>query len=289
VLDAVHAKGATMLLQLWHVGRASHANLQPNGEAPVAPSVSKASVRALLEHGPEESTPARGIKIEEIPGIVGQYARAAEQAKAAGFDGVEIHAANGYLIDQFLQDGVNRRADDYGGSIANRTRFLVEVVDAVTAVWGAERIGVRLGPSNSFNGMHDSDPQALFSHVAATLNARSIAYLHVIEPRVAGNSEIGDQTPVAAAALKRVFTGTVIAAGGFNADGARDILERGEADLVAFGRSFISNPDLPDRIRTELPLNAYDRSTFYYGGARGYTDYNRAREIDVPGQTGAVA
>jgi N-ethylmaleimide reductase len=123
----------------------------------------------------------------------------------------------------------------------------------------------------------------------ATLNARSIAYLHVIEPRVAGNSEIGDQTPVAAAALKRVFTGTVIAAGGFNADGARDILERGEADLVAFGRSFISNPDLPDRIRTELPLNAYDRSTFYYGGARGYTDYNRAREIDVPGQTGAVA
>ena len=289
VVDAVHAKGATMLLQLWHVGRASHANLQPNGEAPIAPSVSKSSVRALLEHGPEESTPARGIKIEEIPGIVGQYARAAEQAKTAGFDGVEIHAANGYLIDQFLQDGVNRRADNYGGPIANRIRFLVEVVDAVTAIWGAERVGVRVGPSNSFNGMHDSDPQALFSHVAATLNARSIAYLHVIEPRVAGNSEIGDQTPVAAAALRRVFTGAVIAAGGFDATGARDILERGEADLVAFGRSFIANPDLPDRMRTELPLNAYDRQTFYYGGASGYTDYHRARASDMPGQAETVA
>ena len=220
---------------------------------------------------------------------MGEYARAAEKAQAAGFDGVEIHAANGYLIDQFLQDGVNRRADNYGGPIANRTRFLEEVVDAVTAIWGAERVGVRVGPSNSFNGMHDSDPHALFSHVAAILSARSIACLHVIEPRVAGNSEIGDQTPVAAAALKQVFTGAVIAAGGFDPDGARDILERGEADLVAFGRSFIANPDLPDRIRAKLPLNAYDRLTFYYGGASGYTDYHRAWEIDGPGQNGAVA
>ena len=288
VVDAVHSKGATMLLQLWHVGRASHASLQSNGEAPIAPSISDASVRALLKHGPEESTPARGIETEEIPGIVDQYARAAEQAKAAGFDGVEIHAANGYLIDQFLQDGVNRRSDGYGGSLTNRIRFLVEVVDAVTAIWGADRVGVRVGPSNSFNGMHDSDPQALFSHVAGCLSARSIAYLHVIEPRVAGNSEVGDQTPLAAAALKQVFNGAVIAAGGFDADGAQDILERGDADLVAFGRSFIANPDLPDRIRAKLPLNAYDRPTFYYGGARGYTDYPRAREIDASAQTGAV-
>ena len=278
-----------MLLQLWHVGRASHASLQPNGEVPIAPSVSGASVRALLEHGPEESTPARAIEIEEIPGIVGQYARAAGQAKAAGFDGVEIHAANGYLIDQFLQDGVNRRSDDYGGSIANRTRFLVEVVDAVTAIWGADRVGVRVGPSNSFNGMHDSDPQGLFSHVAGCLSARSIAYLHVIEPRVAGNSEVGDQTPLAAAALKQMFNGAVIAAGGFDADSARDILERGDTDLVAFGRFFIANPDLPDRIRSELPLNAYDRPTFYYGGARGYTDYPRAQEIEHASQRGRDA
>ena len=288
VVDAVHAKGATLLLQLWHVGRASHASLQPNGEAPIAPSVSDASVRALLEHGPEESTPARAIKIEEIPGIVDQYARAAEQAKAAGFDGVEIHAANGYLLDQFLQDGVNRRTDDYGGPIANRSRFLLEVVDAVTAIWGADRVGIRVGPSNTFNGMHDSNPQALFSHVAENLSTRSMAYLHVIEPRIAGNSEFGDQTPLAAAALKQVFTGSVIAAGGFDANGARNILERGGADLVAFGRSFIANPDLPERIRIELPLNAYDRPTFYYGGAGGYTDYPRAREIGAPGQVEAA-
>ena len=282
VVDAVHAKGATMLLQLWHAGRASHPSLQPNGEAPIAPSASGAIVRALLEHGPEESTPARAISTEEIPGIVGQYARAAQQAKAAGFDGVELHAANGYLIDQFLQDGVNRRTDDYGGPIGNRARFLVEVVDAVTAIWGVDRVGVRVGPSNSFNQIHDSDPQALFSHVAGCLSARSIAYLHVIEPRIAGNTEAGDQTPLAAAALKRVFTGAVIAAGGFDADGARDMLERGDADLIAFGRSFIANPDLPERIRLQLPLNAYDRPSFYYGGARGYNDYPRAPEIEAP-------
>ena len=280
VVDAVHAKQATILLQLWHVGRASHASLQPEGERPIAPSVSDAIVRALMEHGPAESTPARAIETGEIPGIVSQYAQAAERAKAAGFDGVEIHAANGYLIDQFLQDGVNRRTDDYGGPIANRARFLLDVVTAVTAVWGANRVGVRVGPSNSFNGMHDSDPQALFSYVATSLKAWGIAYLHVIEPRIAGNTETGEQVPLAAGAMKRAFTGAVIAAGGFDADGAQDILERGEADLVAFGRQFIANPDLPDRIRMALPLNAYDRSTFYYGGPRGYTDYPRARESE---------
>ena len=280
VVDAVHAKGATFLLQLWHVGRASHASLQPNGDLPIAPSDSDVSVRALLEHGPGESTSARAIKTEEIPRIVSQYARAAERAKTAGFDGVEIHAANGYLIDQFLQDGVNRRTDDYGGPVANRARFLMDVVDAVTSIWGANRVGVRVGPSNSFNEMHDSDPQALFYYVGANLRVRAISYLHVIEPRVAGNTASGDQTPIAAAAMKQAFTGAIIAAGGFDAGGAEDILERGEADLVAFGRSFIANPDLPDRIRMELPLNAYDRPTFYYGGSRGYTDYPSAQKGD---------
>ena len=158
----------------------------------------------------------------------------------------------------------------------------------MAAIWGADRVGVRLGPSNSFNEMHDSDPQALFSHVAACLGARSIAYLHVIEPRVAGNSEVGDQIPLAAAALKKVFNGAVIAAGGFDPDGARDIVERGDADLVAFGRFFIANPDLPERIRANIPLNAYDRPTFYYGGARGYIDYPRAREIEAHGRAEAA-
>jgi N-ethylmaleimide reductase len=274
VVDAVHAKGAKFLLQLWHVGRASHSSLQPNGGQPVAPSALDAGIGALLEGGYGAATLPRALETDEIPGIVAQYRRAAERAKAAGFDGVEIHGANGYLIDQFLQDGSNHRSDQYGGSIENRARFLFEVLDAVTAVWGADRVGVRVGPSNSFNAMHDSNPAALFSHVARELGRRGIAYLHVIEPRVKGNTEVGDdQTPSAAATLKPIFGGPVIAAGGFDGAGAEAIVAAGGADLVAFGRHFIANPDLPVRLRDGLPLNAYDRNTFYYGGAAGYADY----------------
>ena len=273
VVDAVHAKGATILLQLWHVGRVSHTSLQPAGGQPIAPSAIDAGLGALLEDGPGAATPPREIALSEIPVIVEQYRAAAERAKAAGFDGVEIHAANGYLIDQFMQDGSNKRTDAYGGSIENRTRFLFEVVGAVTGIWGPDRVGVRIGPSNTFNEMHDSDPRALFSYVAAGLRDRGIVYLHIIEPRIKGNTEIDVLPPVAAGTLKPIFRGPVIAAGGFDQEQAIEIIENGGADLVAFGRHFIANPDLPHRLREGLPLNTHDRTTFYYGGARGYADY----------------
>jgi N-ethylmaleimide reductase len=273
VVNAVHAKGAKFLLQLWHAGRASHTELQPDGGQPLAPSVVEGGAGVLIESGYAAGSTPRAIETDEVATIVAQYRQAAERAKTAGFDGVEVHAANGYLIDEFLQDGTNHRTDQYGGSIENRARFLLEIVDAVTRVWGADRVGVRVGPSNSFNGMSDSDPKALFAYVAKALGERGVAYLHVIEPRVVGNSEVGDQTPIAAAMLKPIFGGPVIAAGGFDGAGAEAIVQSGDADLVAFGRHFIANPDLPERLRAHLPLNAYDRNTFYYGGAKGYADY----------------
>ncbi|SIT54871.1 N-ethylmaleimide reductase [Mesorhizobium prunaredense] len=273
VVDAVHARGATIVLQLWHVGRVSHVSLQPDGGVPVAPSEGDAGLGVLLKGRPGPATAPRALAMEEIAAVVEQYRAAAERAKQAGFDGIEMHGANGYLIDQFLQDGSNRRTDIHGGSIESRARFLFEVVDAVTTVWSPDRVGVRVGPSNTFNQMHDSDPQALFAHVAKGLGDRSIAYLHVIEPRVKGNAEVGEMPPVAAENLKPIFQGPVIAAGGFNAADAAAIVARGGADLVAFGRHFIANPDLVHRLKEKLPLNKYDRETFYYGGAKGYSDY----------------
>ena len=273
VVEAVHAKGARIVLQLWHVGRQSHPDLNPEGHPPVAPSAVHAEVRALLADGPALAPMPRAMTRADIAATVEDYAKAAARAKAAGFDGVEIHAANGYLIDQFLQDSANRRTDEYGGAIENRTRFLLEVTAAVTAVWGADRVGVRIGPSNTFGAMGDSDPDTLFAHVAGALAPLGLAYLHIIEPRVTGNTEVGDQTLVAASALKPLFGGPVIVAGGFDGIGAEAIVRRGDADLVAFGRHFIANPDLPDRLARHLPLSPYDRSTFYYGGAKGYADY----------------
>lgn len=273
VVDAVHAKGATILLQLWHVGRQSHVDLQPNGHAPIAPSAIKAEVRALLASGPAIGSMPRAIELSEIPGLVDEYRRAAQRAKEAGFDGVEVHGANGYLIDQFLQDNSNRRTDAYGGSIGNRTRFLIEVLEAVISVWGGGRVGVRIGPSNKFGGMGDSMPDVTFPYVARAIARFGLAYLHIIEPRVTGNVSDDDKPPVAAGSLRPLFGGPVIAAGGFNAAGAEAILAKGEADLVAFGRHFLANPDLPERLRRDLPLNPYDRSTFYYGGEKGYADY----------------
>ena len=275
VVKAVHAKGATILLQLWHVGRVSHASLQSDGGVPVAPSMLDAGsgLRVLLEGQPGPATPPRALATGEIPTIVEQYRAAAERAKDAGFDGVEIHAANGYLIDQFLQDGSNDRTDRYGGGIENRARFLFEVVDAVTTVWPSDRVGVRVGPSNSFNEMHDGDPKALFAYVAADLRDRKIAYLHVIEPRVKGNTVVDELPPVAAANLKPIFRGPVIAAGGFDGREAEAVIRSGAVDLVAFGRHFIANPDLPRRLKEGLALNPYRRETFYYGGRNGYLDY----------------
>jgi N-ethylmaleimide reductase len=280
IVDAVHAKGAKILLQLWHVGRQSHVDLQPNGQPPIAPSAIQAEVRALLASGPAIGSMPRAIELSEIPGVIAEYRRGAERAKHAGFDGVEVHAANGYLIDQFLQDNSNRRTDACGGSVENRTRLLLEVVEAVKSVWGRGRVGVRIGPSNKFGGMGDSRPDVTFPYIARALAPLGLAYLHIIEPRVAGNVSDDEKPPVASGSLRPLFKGPVIAAGGFNAAGADAILTRGEADLVAFGRHFLANPDLPERLRRNFPLNPYDRGTFYYGGAKGYADY--------PGYDGAA-
>lgn len=275
VTDAVHAKGGKIFLQLYHAGRQSNSALQPGGAQPVAPTAMDHGGVAFTEKGWSENTPPRELTIEEIQGLVNSFRDAAKRGIAAGFDGVEIHGANGYLIDQFLQDNSNKRTDIYGGSIENRSRFLLEIVNAVISVWGSNRVAVRLGPSGRFGDMGDSNPEALFTHVARELDKLKIAYLHLIEPRILGviEDEKWSQTPIAARTLRKHFTGTIIVAGGFDGKSANDILEAGDADLVAFGRHFIANPDLPERLRNGWPLNPYDRESFFGGTEVGYTDY----------------
>jgi len=278
IVGAVHAKGGHMFSQLWHTGRSSHIETTA-GPVPVSASVNPAywqdtSHLVLASNGWTLPSPHRALDISEIAGIVEDYRRAAARAKAAGFDGVELHAGNGYLPDQFLQDGSNQRTDAYGGSIENRSRFLLEVVEAMVSVWGGDRVSVRLAPGGSWNGMSDSNPQALFAYVTEQLNRFSLAYLHIIEPRVKGNVVLTEGlAPVASQQLRKIFQGNIIAAGGFEPDTAEAIVEKGDADAVAFGRHFLSNPDLPKRIEQGLPLNDYDRDTFYTFGADGYIDY----------------
>jgi N-ethylmaleimide reductase len=280
ITDAVHAKGGRMFAQLWHTGRSSHVDVT-GGPQPVSASVDpaywqEASHLTSTPGGWVKPSPHRALEVGEIAGIVADYARAAERAKAAGFDGAEVHAANGYLIDQFLQDGSNKRTDAYGGSIENRARLLLEIAEAVTSVFGADRAAVRIGPNGRWNGMGDSDPRALFDYLARELNRFGLAYLHIIEPRVKGNVVVAEgQAPVAAEHLRTIFKGRIVAAGGFEPETAAAIVEKGDADLVAFGRHFVSNPDLPDRIRKGLPLSPHDRDTFYTFEAKGYTDYAR--------------
>jgi N-ethylmaleimide reductase len=277
ITDAVHAKGAYFFTQLWHAGRTTHISI--TGSEPVTASVDPAywadtSITVDTPDGFEPTSPHRALETAEIATILEQYRSAAQNAKAAGFDGVELMAANGHLVDQFLQDNTNKRTDQYGGSIENRTRFLAEVVQTLADVWGADRVGVRLAPSGTFNGMGDSDPRALFRHVAERLNDFGLAYLHLIEPRVKGGETIAEaQAPVAAQELSKIFRGPVIAVGGFNPETAEASVANGDASLIAFGRHFIANPDLPKRIELGLQLNPYDRSTFYGYTGRGYTDY----------------
>ncbi len=276
---AVHAKGGKFFLQLWHVGRISHSSHQPGGGPPVSPSALKPSgmtFTAGWEQVPFE-TP-RALELSEIPGIVADFRRGAENAKAAGFDGVEIHGANGYLIDQFLQDGTNKRTDAYGGSIENRMRFLLEIVDAAASVWGAGRVGVRLSPFGTFNDMSDSDPAKLFSAVLNKLGEKQIAYAHIVQPRAtnagSGGADKSDEgMPDTARLFRDAFPGTLVSAGGFDRESALRTVAEGVADAVAFGRLFIANPDLPARLKANIPLNPYNRATFYGGGAEGYTDY----------------
>ena len=273
VTDAVHAAGGHIFLQLWHVGRISHPSLQPDGALPVAPSAIAAEGNAATYQGEQPFVTPRALELEEIPGIIEQYRQGAKNALAAGFDGVEIHGANGYLLDQFLQDGTNHRTDAYGGSIANRARLLLEVVEAVVEVWGADRVGLRLSPSGTFNSMSDSNPKALFSYVIAALNHFNLAYLHLIEPRWTGQISEDDPTYLGIRTFRPLYQGTIISAGGYDRESGDAAIASGDADLIAFGRLYISNPDLAERFAKDAPLNPYDRSTFYGGTEKGYTDY----------------
>ena len=277
VTDAVHARGGRIVLQIWHTGRISHSSMQPSGALPVAPS----AVAAPGEHMDARGAPVpfetpRPLEIAEIPGIVEQFRRATLNAREAGFDGIEVHGANGYLLDQFLQTGTNHRSDAYGGPIENRARLLLEVIDAVAGAWSADRVGVRLSPWGDFNGMSDRDPGALFDYVAGELGARGLAYLHIIEPRADQNSDVNaldPNAPDAASRFKARFEGKVIAAGGFTRESAAAAIASGHADAIAFGRLFIANPDLPERFRRGAAVNRYHRPSFYGGSERGYTDY----------------
>jgi len=270
ITDEVHRNGGRIFLQLWHVGRISHPSLQPNGALPVAPSAIRPEGEAHTYEGRMPFVTPRALDLEEIPEIIAQFRNGAIHALNAGFDGVEIHAANGYLIDQFLRDGTNRRTDAYGGSVANRARFLMEVVEAVAQVWGANRVGVRLSPVNPFNSMYDSDPQATFEYVAEQLSPVGLAYLHVVEA-----DEHGETTHPAVnfRRIRNAFAGTYIANGGFDHERASAYLTQGHADLISFGRLFLANPDLPERFAQNTPLNVPNQATFYGGNERGYTDY----------------
>ena len=275
VTDAVHAAGGRIYLQLWHVGRISRPELQPDGQQPVAPSAIKpeGAMTFIDENsGLVEVLQPRALATEEIPTVVEQFRQGAENARLAGFDGVEIHGANGYLLDQFLRSKSNRRDDEYGGSIENRLRFPLMVVDAVVDVWGGDRTGIRVSPTGTFNDMHDDDPVATYGALAAELGNRKVAFIEVVEDSFQGNAADGRPEPVIQA-IRENFRGTYIANGNYTADEARQRISAGQCDLVSFGRPFISNPDLPERFRRGENLNDYDENTFYGGDEHGYTDY----------------
>jgi N-ethylmaleimide reductase len=278
ITDAVHARGARIFMQIAHDGRQSHVDLSW-GNAPVAPSVVPYETTVFTQNGWVPNSPHRALELDEIPALVHSFRDAALRAKEAGFDGVELHNANGYLADTFLQDGTNQRTDAYGGTLENRARFPLELVEAFVSVWGAGRVGVRVSPSGRWGGISDSNPEATFGYFAQRLNEYGLAYLHVIEPRVMGTETLVEgQAPVASAFLRQMFSGPIMAAGGFDRDGAEKILQRGDADLVAFGRWFSSNPDLPERFRLGQPLARYNRDAFWGGDERGYIDFPRYRE-----------
>lgn len=270
VTDAVHAKGGKIVIQLWHVGRISHPSLLPNQALPVAPSAIKPAGQAFTYQGLVDYVTPRALEVAELPAIVQDYVHATKCAIAAGFDGVEIHAANGYLLDQFLRDGTNRRTDEYGGSIENRARLLLEVTQAVVATIGADKVGVRLSPVNPFNDMKDSNPQAVFNHVANALNRFNLAYLHAVEGGIHGG---GESDPFDFAAFRKQFKGAYMANLSYDKQRGNQAVASGHADVVAYGVPYIANPDLVERFQQDAPLNAADSNTFYGGSEKGYTDY----------------
>jgi N-ethylmaleimide reductase len=271
ITDTVHAAGGRIFLQLWHVGRISHVSLLPRGQAPVAPSAIRAKAQTFSADGFVDVSEPRALETAELLRIVADYVDAAGRAKEAGFDGVEIHAANGYLLDQFLRDGSNKRTDAYGGNAENRARLTLDVTEAVVGVWGADRVGIRLSPFGSFNDMFDSAPEETFSTVYRQLDWLGLAYLHVVESFP--GSDTNAQDAAALDRLRTLWTGTYIANGDFDAARAAEWIEQGRTDAVSFGRPFIANPDLPERYRAGSVLNVPDQATFYGGGAEGYIDY----------------
>lgn len=270
VTDHVHERGGHIYIQLWHVGRISHTSLQANGGAPVAPSAIRANTKTFVGGAFADVSEPRALELSEIPGIIDSFKRASANAIEAGFDGVEIHGANGYLLDQFAKDGTNKRTDAYGGSIENRARLILEVSKAVAAEAGAERTGIRISPVTPANDVSDSNPQPLFDHIVDQLNALKLVYIHVIEGATGGPRDIA---PFDYASLRKRFSGTYIANNGYDFKLATEVLDQNKADLIAFGKPFISNPDLVERLKLGAPLNAFDKTTFYGGGAKGYTDY----------------
>jgi N-ethylmaleimide reductase len=286
VVDAVHAKGGLIFLQLWHVGRVSHSSFQPGGVLPVSSSAVpiSADLKTMTADGkPASYQTPRALETSEIAGLVESFRQAARNAREAGFDGVEIHGANGYLVEQFLQSHTNLRTDRYGGSIENRARFLIEIAQAVIEVWGANRVGVRLSPYGVANDSGEADPMPLYTHVIKSLDPLGLAYLHFVEPRSsgAGRAEVNHQNvPSAMVLFRPIWSGVLISAGGFGGETAEAAIAAGHADAVAFGRIFISNPDLPRRLREGFPLTPYVRATFYGGEEAGYTDYSAYDELE---------
>lgn len=271
--DAVHAKGGRIFAQLFHGGRQSHVDMT-GGLTPVAPSEVPFEGLSFTPNGWMPVSKHRALAIDEIPAIIEDFRKAAERALAAGLDGVELHGANGYLPDQFLQDGTNKRTDSYGGSIENRARLMLELTKALISVWGADRVGVRISPSGEWGGVSDSNPEATFAYLATELDQLGIAYIHVIEPRIKGDSTLHeDQSPVASGFIRKSFKGIIISAGGFDREQAEASINRGDSDIVAFGRFFSSNPDLPERLKNDYPLNPYVRDTFWGGSEVHYNDF----------------
>jgi N-ethylmaleimide reductase len=271
VTDAVHKAGSRIFLQLWHTGRVSHPDFL-EGEPPVAPSAIAAKGTTKTPKGKRDYVTPRELKLPEIAATIADYGAATKRAKAAGFDGVELHGANGYLVDQFLRDVSNRRTDAYGGSIANRVRFLDEAIAAIVAAWSPDRVGVHLSPVGTYNDMKDSSPRELFVAAAEALARRKIAYLHVVEG-LPGTFMHVDHPERISPFMRKAFRGAFIVNGGYDAKAANAAIQSGETDLVSFGTAFLANPDFPERVRRGAPLNAPDPSTFYTPGAKGYVDY----------------
>ena len=281
VTDEVHKRGGRIFIQLWHVGRISHTDLQPGHGAPVAPSAIRAKTKTFVGGKFTDVSEPRALELSEIPGIVDSFRKAAANAIAAGFDGVEIHGANGYLLDQFAKDGSNKRTDAYGGSIENRARLMLEVAEAVAREIGPERTGIRISPVTPANDVADSSPQPLFDYIVDKLNALKLVYIHVIEGATGGPR---DYAPFDYASLRKRFKGAYVANNAYTLDLATKVLAAGEADLIAFGKPFIANPDLVERLKKGAPLNEPDKATFYGGGAKGYTDYPTLGETLEPAQ-----